>query len=101
MKQTLFTLELAFKIVCMIFVDFIKESKRELEDKEEYPQSKYKNCLERATAIVMKSCERALTYYACTIAFHRYHNHGDNHNEEIDSLKAGLSDRELKSASRP
>jgi hypothetical protein len=100
MKQFIFTLELAFKIAGIFLVDFIKEQRRELVDKTLYPQPNYKNCVERATAILMKAMERAIKYYACAIAYHRFHDHSEDHSEEITELESGLSGKDFKSATR-
>lgn len=98
MKQKLLLFMLGFKLAKMFLVDFYKVSKAEIKDKTLYPQSNYKSCLERATAILNKALERPLAYYATTIAHHRETCHGEGKVTDMVEVRENISAKEFKSA---
>ena len=101
MRQRLKTIRLVIIVGIMIMQDFYKYSIKEQKIKDLFHMSDYSTCLERATAILMKSIERALKFYALAIADHRICTHGDNKFEpEAEELAEDLSNKEIKNATR-
>ncbi len=100
MKQKFLLWLLAFKLACIFLVEFYNESKKEIQDKTLYPQSKYGCCMERAGVILKSAIDRVLKIYALAIANHREDKHGEYHHEEMSTLRKGMDEKDIKIATR-
>ena len=72
--------------------------KKEIDDPDFMPQSKYSNCSHRAGAMIDAATARAKKMMTIAIAKHRQDGHSEDRQQEIDEASIGLEQEDVSVA---
>lgn len=75
--------------------EFQKDIELESSEREYLPQSAFKDCSSRASAMMYNGITRAQKIYSLAILMHRERDHGENHAEERDALISTMSTEDI------